>query len=499
MALPFLLSLLGSGAAGAGILGTMSPLIAGSIGAGLGSAIETGDIGEGIKTGLTAGLLGGVGGALTGGLGSAATQAATTGAGTGASLGTATGQTAASTVQGGRGLMGMLQNMPSGLTSVANPTLTGSTIGQRLGQIGSASGQTAFGDVLRSGLQKGVMTGAGLGTAMGGMAMTQPPGFETPKRKEIPQAEPAERTMMTPPAGYRPGFDPEFSYFSPSIIGSQRFAEGGEINLADFAPMAQRMGLDLTAVRGTTAYPQMTGAAPGAAPGFAPEVVNYLPTPVEAEAEAEPKAEAAPAGPVPRWQQMGYESQGDFMANWGRAGGGLMEYTPAGMPPMRLQAGGLADMAGQAGAPVQQAPQMNEKQLVSQAIRAVRNELPEEAAAVVLAQFVQTFGEDALRRLVDDVQSGKADMAGGDMEGKIQGPGDGMDDLVPARMSEGNQDVLLSDGEFIVPADVVSGLGNGSSDAGADELLRMMDRVREERTGMREQPKAVAAGGLMPA
>jgi len=65
-------------------------------------------------------------------------------------------------------------------------------------------------------------------------------------------------------------------------------------------------------------------------------------------------------------------------------------------------------------------------------------------------------------------------------------------------MDDGSQDVLLSDGEFVVPADVVSGIGNGSTDAGADELYKMMDRVRGERTGMTEQPAAVAAGGLLP-
>jgi len=59
--------------------------------------------------------------------------------------------------------------------------------------------------------------------------------------------------------------------------------------------------------------------------------------------------------------------------------------------------------------------------------------------------------------------------------------------------------VLLSDGEFIVPADVVSGLGNGSTDAGAEELHRMMDRVRGARTGTTEQPAQVAVGGLLPA
>ena len=65
MALPMILSLLGSGLAGSGALASLgvlsSPLVAGALGAGVGSAIETGDIGEGIKTGLTAGALGALG------------------------------------------------------------------------------------------------------------------------------------------------------------------------------------------------------------------------------------------------------------------------------------------------------------------------------------------------------------------------------------------------------------------------------------------------------
>jgi hypothetical protein len=178
------------------------------------------------------------------------------------------------------------------------------------------------------------------------------------------------------------------------------------------------------------------------------------------------------------------------------AGGGMLNYTPAGMDqPMRMQAGGIADMMP--GAEREAAP-MNDKDIVAESIRAIRGELPEQEAAIVLGQFLQTYGEEAFRKLVDDVQSGRAG-AGGDMEGTVQGPGDGMDDLVPATMDDGSQDVLLSDGEFIVPADVVSGLGNGSTDAGAEELHRMMDRVRQERTGRTEQAPKVAAGGLMPA
>jgi len=84
-------------------------------------------------------------------------------------------------------------------------------------------------------------------------------------------------------------------------------------------------------------------------------------------------------------------------------------------------------------------------------------------------------------------------------EGPVRGPGDGMADMVPAEMRDGSSDILLSDGEFVIPADVVSGLGNGSTDAGAAELDRMMGRVRQERTGSTAQPAAVAAGGMVPA
>jgi len=76
--------------------------------------------------------------------------------------------------------------------------------------------------------------------------------------------------------------------------------------------------------------------------------------------------------------------------------------------------------------------------------------------------------------------------------------GDGMSDDIPA-MIDGNQPAALSDGEFVVPADVVSHLGNGSSDAGAQQLYSMMDRIRQARTGNKEQGKEINAKKYMPA
>jgi hypothetical protein len=49
----------------------------------------------------------------------------------------------------------------------------------------------------------------------------------------------------------------------------------------------------------------------------------------------------------------------------------------------------------------------------------------------------------------------------------------------------------MADGEFVVPADVVSHLGNGSTDAGAKQLYSMMDRVRKARTGNKKQGKQI--------
>jgi hypothetical protein len=184
------------------------------------------------------------------------------------------------------------------------------------------------------------------------------------------------------------------------------------------------------------------------------------------------------------------------------AGGGMVSYRPAGMrQPIYMQAGGIADMMpGAEMVPAAMAPeQMNDKDIVNGSVSAIRGEIPEEQAAIVLGLFLERFGEEALRRLVSDVRTGKINGERGDIEGMIEGPGDGMDDLVPAMMDDGSQDVLLSDGEFIVPADVVSGLGNGSTDAGAEELYNMMDRIREARTGMTEQPAQVKVGGLLPA
>ena len=72
----------------------------------------------------------------------------------------------------------------------------------------------------------------------------------------------------------------------------------------------------------------------------------------------------------------------------------------------------------------------------------------------------------------------------------LSGGGDGMSDDIPATINN-NQPARLADGEFVVPADVVSHLGNGSSKAGAKQLYSMMDKVRKARTGNPKQGKQI--------
>lgn len=80
----------------------------------------------------------------------------------------------------------------------------------------------------------------------------------------------------------------------------------------------------------------------------------------------------------------------------------------------------------------------------------------------------------------------------------LKGPGDGMSDNIPGVIG-GKRPARLADGEFVVPADVVSHLGNGSTDAGAKQLYAMMDRVRAKRTGTKRQGKQINPSRLMPA
>ena len=80
----------------------------------------------------------------------------------------------------------------------------------------------------------------------------------------------------------------------------------------------------------------------------------------------------------------------------------------------------------------------------------------------------------------------------------LRGGTDGMADKIKTDI-DGKQPARLSHGEFVIPADVVSHLGNGNSDAGADVLYDMMAKVRKARTGTTKQGKQINPRKMIPA
>lgn len=80
----------------------------------------------------------------------------------------------------------------------------------------------------------------------------------------------------------------------------------------------------------------------------------------------------------------------------------------------------------------------------------------------------------------------------------LRGGTDGMEDRINTSI-DGKQPAKLSHGEFVIPADVVSHLGNGNSEAGAKQLYAMMDRIRQARTGTKKQGRQVKAQKYLPA
>ncbi len=364
MVLPLLFSmglpaLAGTGALGA-TLGAMSvPALAG-IGAGLGSFVQTGDIGKGIQTGMTSFL----GGKILGGLSGSTSSAA---------VGTApqvAGQAAAKP-----GFIESITSAGPSVTEVASQGATG--FGAKL--LGEEAAKGKLGQAFAAG--SAAFMPAYIGQTMTDYQMMQ-------KEYENRAAEDKDtRPPMPRPMQVTQSADP--------------FASGG----------------------GEGLYFQYT--RPPAPPGYTPQYPYYY------------------------------------------ADGGLMGLR-------RMQEGGEAEVDM-----VMEENGMNEKDVIVEAVEAIKgmSEQPE----IALAMFVQKYGEDALRDLVGRVQSGELDDTVARFEegekGMVRGPGDGsgVDDMVPATL-EGEQDVLLSDGEFVLRKKTTDALEK----AYGGGFLDIVNRAEEE-------------------
>ena len=310
-----------------------------------------------------------------------------------------------------------------------------------------------------------------LGQAAIGQATVPPPALPpvAPVDFENRQAGVPDRITRRPPKGYRPGYDAEFDYGVSPNFGV------GLMNPND--PRYMAVG-GLVGLLGNKQFTDFLGEMGRSGKGFG--LLGALDTPqARAEYNQMMTGEYSPE-PQPM------------------SGGGELKEIPEdnkGLKALAKEKPSVVENMGfkamQEGGAVE--GDMEANKIIDDAVNAIKglSDSPE----IALGVFVAKYGEEALEDLIERVNDGEFDQPR--ENNMIEGEGDGMDDKVPATL-EGEQDVMLSDGEFVVPADVVSGIGNGSSDAGARELEDMMTRVRQLRTGKKEQPEQVPQEMMLP-
>lgn len=475
MALPLLLgfglpALAGSGmlagTAAAGLAAFGAPTLAG-IGAGLGSFLETGDVGKGIQTGLIAGLSGKAMGALTGG--------------------------------GNAALSGAIGDTTSGATKAAIDAAM------------KEGGKNAFlKGVTSKGLQ-GSLAGAtlpGVGTAALVGSSLNPPTMKMPEKKtyDIPPPMPrirsyqpkknpdstAEETMISysPPVA-QPEVEEDLpfsnyvnNYRPPAGMFGNMFAEGGEVKKMRgggmlgsggilsighasqlfpqnqyghpaFNPLANALTQGINSTTGEKVKPFIQEVETMAKNRFGPNVFQqqqFLSDAIQPSGPAQLPLydtlfESKPIDPFARPMRPDSNNGFDMMPNLNRIDENPFSLVDLqGVMPATLQ--GFAE-----GGEVEAQEDMNEKDVIVEAVKAIKglSDTPE----VALGIFLSEYGEEALRDLVEKVQSGALDdtierFANGD-KGMVEGMGDGSgeDDMIPATM-DGEQDVLLTEGEFVM-------------------------------------------------
>ena len=303
--------------------------------------------------------------------------------------------------------------------------------------------------------------------------------------------------------GFRPGIDAEMSYFrkpeataesqAENLAAIQNYAQQG-ISVGGkggggFSIPGAAVGPDMVALSGGygSSSPNLysgIGAYNTGASSNVPARVQEAQDVVGSQAVSQRKKKSAQKV-IDEYEAEGRGGQ-DFFDQTMRDiyGGGL-----------GMSNGGTVMMAGGDKVPTGDPAQV----LIQQTAMALLGRMSEEESSVVIKRFVDEFGSEAFRQLRSQVL--ESVVPNSQKEGLIQGAGGGMDDQIGGMIGD-QQEVAVSPGEFIVPGDVVSGLGDGDTGAGAKELASMMDRVRVERTGTTEQPEPlvnVRGGGILPA
>jgi LysM repeat protein len=364
------------------------------------------------------------------------------------------------------------------------------TGGEKSGTLASFLGATPKGSNLEpTGLAKIAYDGGifgtiakGLGKGIKGVAQDiggafKPATYEVQKNDNLSKIAAANNMTLEQLLAKNPGLDPK-AYIQPGqqikiggLFGGTQTPEQAAANAAMMAQMDNR---DNNGIAAAPMGVQGVQCPPG-------QVFNPVTNSCEPALSTMTQAAqtSMPAG-IPGIDNPSYEQIMAYRNN-------PQAFAPA---PVQMAAeGGIMSLVEAEGG--------NEKTLISDAIAAIESGAEDEAAAVALAKFVQVHGEDALRNLVEKVQSGdyadtRERFANGE-NGIVNGPGDGSgtDDKVPATI-DGKQDVLLTNNEYVLreptTAALEAALGKGGLDAvNAAEgdapavLLRLMNKVQAER------------------
>jgi LysM repeat protein len=372
------------------------------------------------------------------------------------------------------------------------------TGGEKSGTLASFLGATPKDSNLEpTGLAKLAYDGGIFGTIAKGIAggvknLVKPATYEVQKKDNLSKIAAANNMTLEQLLAKNPGLDPK-AYIQPGqqikIGGLFGGTQTPEQAAASAAMMAQ---MDRTSNNNSVAAAPMGVQAVQCPAGqvFNPVTNSCEPAMTDMTQAAQT---SMPTGGVPGIANPSYEQIMAYRNN----PQAFAPLTPNLNSLMRLTGQGVT-MAAEGGImSLVEAEGGNEKTLISDAIAAIESGAEDEAAAMALAKFVQVHGEDALRNLVEKVQSGdyadtRERFANGE-NGIVNGPGDGSgtDDKVPATI-DGKQDVLLTNNEYVLreptTAALEAALGKGGLDAvNAAEgdapavLLRLMNKVQAER------------------
>jgi len=270
-----------------------------------------------------------------------------------------------------------------------------------------------------------------------------------------------------------------------AISGYRGFEDGGEVQtITAYDPMSYISDVDMNAIPSVDVTSMSTNSI-GIPTGEIGKTYSY---------ERQPVTSYGLGGlgrgiTLPDGQQIDLRTLNPYTGHAGRGFSGFEEggmvkddpayknYAAGGQVPADYAAGGQVAADNQANKMIEQG-----------AVAALTGQHPEPEKALALYQ--QAFGQEALQGLMTAVRQ--------QMEGRlVEGAGAGQDDAIPA-MIDGQEPAALSSGEFVVPADVVSHLGDGDTGEGADRLQQMMAQIRQQKTGKKSQPKKIDPQQVMP-